>query len=194
MKIQHFMVMTVTIFCAACAGPRMEIDLLSSDFENYQVVLEPDVELKLLKVITPAQGWEKDGKNAGWVGFARGKNGTITFTLNALPVKPVCTADAANSAEWVISKVELSKNGNPQSQKGSNFGTNQKGWIEDAFPQMNPDNGVIKGGGTGTIAVVVQDLNNHRGGQTGYYQVTAKRCSDGLELVTDPGFGNGGRR
>ena len=193
-KIQPLFVMTIALLCAACTSPPEQLNLLSQDFENYQVILIPSLAEKRLDVYSEAQGWEKDGKNKGWVGFAPGKSGTITFTLNALPLKPVCTADEATTAEWVISKVELTKNGNPQTQKGHNFGSEQRGWIERAFPQMDPETGKIEGGGIGTIAVVVQDLNNDRGKQTGYYQVTARRCSDDLELVTDPGFSNGGRR
>jgi hypothetical protein len=195
MKMQHILVMIIALLCAACASPPREINILSSNFENYTVILRPNPKAQspVLEIVSPAQGFESDGKKNGWVGFSRGKNGTILFTLDALPSKPLCTDDPANSAEWVISKVELTKNGNPQTEKGNIFGTPETGWIESAFPQMNSSNGVIEDPAIGSIAVVVQNLNNNNGAMTAYYQITARRCSDGYELKTDPGLRNGGR-
>ena len=192
-KIQRLFVMTIAVLCAACAAPIMEPDTFNCACENYGVVLKPNLATNTLDVETWPQGWEKAGKQKGWVGFSPGKSGTITFNLNADPEKPVCTNDPNTSAKWVISKIELSNNGHPQSQKGNNFGTSQTGWIANAFPQMNSANGEIIDSGIGSIAVVVKDLNNHNGNQTAYYQITAKRCSDGHPLMTDPGIGNGGR-
>jgi len=193
MKIQHLLVMSILLLCAACARLPTEINILSSNFENYPVILRPNLATQKLDIVSPPQGDQKQGKKNGWVGFARGKNGTILFTLDALPSKPVCTADVTTSAEWVISKIELTQNGNPQEEKGNNFGTSQSGWIVGAFPQMNPGNGKIEDASIDSIAIAVWDLNNNNGAMTAYYQITARRCSDGYELKTDPAIRNGGR-
>lgn len=192
MKIRHLLVMIIALLCTACAISPRET---TSDIENHTVVLVPNLaaEPPVLEIVSPAQGCDSNGKKKGWVCFKRGNSGTILFILDALPSKPVCTDDVNTSAVWVISKVELTKNGNPQTEKGNNFGTPQEGWIKDAFPQMNPANGEIDDPNIGKIAVTVQNLNNNNGVRDAYYQVTAKRCSDGLELMTDPGIRNGGR-
>jgi len=187
--------MIVVVTCTACAPyTTKSINLLSSDFESYTVILEPDLVDDVLDIKTGAQGFDSAGKEKGWVGFAVGKNGIITFTLNALPTRSVCTDVADTTAEWVISKIELTKTGNPVTQKGNNFDTSQTGWIDNEFPQMDSTNGRINDKGIGTISVNVQNLNNNRGRQNAYYRITAKRCADGKELVADPGIGNGGRR
>jgi hypothetical protein len=183
--------MIVVVACTACATTT--INLLSTDFESYTVILTPNLGTNVLDIVTGPQGSDSVGKQNGWVGFALDKNGTITFTMNALPSKSVCTGVADTTAEWVISKIELTKTGIPATQKGINFGTAQNGWIETAFPQMDESNGNVDAVGIGTISVVVQNLNNNIGMQNSYYRITAERCSNGDELMADPGVGNGGR-
>jgi hypothetical protein len=156
----------------------------------------PNLATNTLDIITPAQGWESAGKNNGWVGFYPDTHGAITFAMNELPARNTCTDDPETSAAWVITKFYLTKNGKPQTQKGNNFGTNQTGWIENAFRQMNPANGEVLNvtKDDGKTSFVLEDLNNDRSARTAYYQISATRCSDGFTLVTDPGIGNGGRR
>lgn len=180
---------------SGCA-PATSLNLLSTDFESYTVVVVPNVAENRLDIITPPQGLDATGKNNGWVGFGRGKYGTILFTLNELPSRPACNADPALSAEWVLTLVQLTKNGNPVTQKGNNFGTSQQGWIEDAFPQMDSQDGVAFAAtkDSGRTRFTLENLNNNNGRRDAYYQLKATRCSDNLELTTDPGVGNGGRR
>lgn len=196
MKFLISCVLFLAILLSGCRTAPADLDMSTTDFESYTVVLVPNLQTNQLDVISDAQGSDKDDKQKGWVGFARGKYGSINFALNELPAKSACTNNPATSADFVITKLELTKNGDPQIQKGKDFGTNQNGWIEKAFPQMNSANGVVIDveKSKGSTSFVLENKNNDRSQRTAYYQITATRCSDDLSLVTDPGIGNGGRR
>lgn len=195
MKYLIACLLLASTWLVGCAPMPNGTETNGPEFQPYTVVLEPNLTTNTLDVITPAQGWESAGKQNGWVGFYPETYGAILFTMNELPIKNACTSDSTTTAQWVITKFELTKNGNPQTQKGNNYGTNQTGWIANAFPQMNPANGealnVSKA--EGRISFLLEDLNNDTSQRTAYYQITATRCSDGYSLKTDPGLGNGGR-
>ena len=162
---------------------------LDNDFESYSVVLEE--RSGELEILTKAQGWSKFGKKPGYVGFKQGKFGKIVLALNENQ------QNCATGANWVLTKIELSKLGNPKTEKGRSFGTDQKGWLTQAFPQAD-EKGVLLDASknSGTTSFAVTNLNNNNGKQWAYYQVTATRCSDEMPqtVVTDPGWQNGGRK
>lgn len=188
-----FLITLVAVSCTLLSGCA-PMGRAGQTFVPYGVILQPNIAANKLDIVSPAQGWESAGKQNGWVGFYPGTHGAITFTLNELPSKGACTDNPDTSATWVITKIYLTKNGNPQTQKGNNFGTSQTGWIENAFGQMDPTNGEVLNvakSNAGT-SFVLEDLNNDNSQRTAYYQITAARCSDGFELTTDPGIGNGG--
>ena len=164
------------------------INVLNSSFEGYVVSMEEDSGALVIR--TGPQGWEANvpGKMPGYVGFAPNSNGIIVLALTE--DFPTCE----DGADWVLTKIELSKNGNPVTQKGHNFGANQKGWLTTAFPQADEKGVVLDvGKDNGTTSFVVGNQNNNRGRQWAYYRVTATNCSDGSEIMTDPGWQNGGR-
>lgn len=183
-------------FLLGCTATSAQVDETDPDFESYSVELQANLAENRLDILTPAAGWGKAGKKNGWVGFARGKFGTVTFSMKEESAHTTCTIDPDTSADWVLTKIELTKNGHPPTQKGHDFGTRQKGWIERAFPQMDPSDGSVLDvdKSKASISFVLDDLNNDRNPRYPYYQITATRCSDGLSLMTDPGLGNGGRK
>ncbi len=184
----------LVLLLLGCTTTSAQVGVLSADPERFTVVLNPNLDENRLDILSPPQGWDKVDKKNGWVGFDLNESGTVTFIMNELPSKSVCTDDPETSAGWVITKFELTKNGKKETQKGHNFGTQQKGWIERAFPQMNPDDGSVLNAdkSKASISFVLDNLNNDDKQRTSYYQVTATRCSDGLSLMTDPGIGNRG--
>lgn len=163
------------------------INVLNNNFVSYVVQMEEDS--GTLKILSEPQGWEADvpGKKPGYVGFAPKSYGIIVLSLTE--IFPTC----ATGADWVITKIELSKNGNPTTQKGNNFGSNQQGWLTRAFPQAD-DKGVVVdvSKNEGRTSFTVGNKNNNNGRQWAYYQVTATKCSDGSKIMTDPGWQNGG--
>lgn len=173
----------LALVVSGCSG----INILDKDYESYSVVMEESS--GTLVILSNPQGWEADGKNKGYVGFEPGKIGHIVLSL--AEANQTCEA----GANWVITKIELSKNGNPSTQKGLNFGGNQKGWLKKAFPQAD-ENGVLFDvkKGNGEASKIVENRNNNNGRQWAYYQVTATNCSNGQVVMTDPGVQNGGRR
>lgn len=169
---------------------------------QYGVVLNPTG--SDLKVKSKPKGWNKNGKKDGYVGFAEGESGLVTFGIKGEDVDDKCPFNTEGEAKWVITKIELSATGNPETEKGDNFGGDQSEypWLKEAFPGVDLSNGrvfppegfpeVDKYGGRSTVAIF--SANQQEGETFAYYQVTATRCSTGASLKTDPGIGNGGRR
>lgn len=188
--------LALTLMTAGCVS----INILDTDYQGFTVVLEPDEPTPgtwVLEVLSEPQGWEaglgEPVKKRGYVGFEPRKFGSVTLVLNQLPFKTKCTGNAATSADWVITQIALSKNGNKNTQKGNNFGSNQGGWLSSAFPQADDDGIVLDvPRSEGVVSFTVGNRNNNNGRQWAYYQVTATRCSDGVTAVTDPGWQNGG--
>ncbi|HET6564590.1 MAG TPA: hypothetical protein VFG52_04185 [Xanthomonadales bacterium] len=172
----------------------MNNQAMSGDFEEYTVNLV--VDSGKLEIDSPPQGDDTENKKNGWVGFARGKYGTITFALPGYREKPNCTDDPETSAEWVITEVVLSKFGNKNDQKGRNFGEKQTGWITHSFPTLSEDGYLVNEGiSTARASAVLIDVNNNSGREMAFYQIEVRRCDGtGTPLRSDPGVGNGGRR
>ena len=197
---KNFKQLTVALLMASLAliSGCASLNVLNDQFESYVVLMEEDS--GTLEILSEPQGWLSDPtdcddpdnpnypcKKNGYVGFAPKKDGIIVLALKE------SFSTCATGADWVITKIELSKNGNPNTQKGHNFGSNQRGWLTTAFPQAD-DKGVVHdvSKDNGTASFVVGNQNNNRGRQWAYYQVTATKCSDGSEVMTDPGWQNGG--
>jgi len=178
-----------------CAG----IDMLDPNFHKFQVVITENG--GVLEIISDAQGWEAgDGnpvKKKGYVGFRPKSFGAVELKFDLKPSDPDrCTGDPSTSAEWVITRIALSKSGDKTTQKGSHFDTNQSGWLTKAFPQTDKTakNGYVLNVNKdeGVTSFVVLNRNNNSGSQWAYYEVTATRCSDGATATTDPAWKNGG--
>lgn len=183
-QLSIVLLMASLVLISGCTS----INVLNNQFESYVVLMEESS--GTLDILSGPQGWESSAadKEPGYVGFAPDRYGIIVLSLNE------SFSSCATGADWVITKIELSKNGNPGTQKGINFGSNQKGWLTTAFPQANDDGIVLDvSKDTGTTSFVVGNQNNNRGRQWAYYQVTATKCADGSEIMTDPGWQNGGR-
>ena len=201
-KPGRYLLAPVALAVASLMAGCPSINLLDTDYQSYTVVLaptEPTPGNWVLDVLSEPQGWEAGSgdpvKKRGYVGFAPHKFGSITLALNQAPLNSKCDSDPAKSADWVITGIELSKNGNRDTQKGMNFGTNQSGWLTSAFPQADDDGIVLNvPKSEGVVSFTVGNRNNNNGRQWAYYKVTASRCSDGQTAVTDPGWQNGGNR
>lgn len=187
----------VVLMLAACSpGPiRVQNNEASSrSFEEYTVDLE--VINNKLEVTSDPQGTEADGKQKGWVGFAKGNHGIIRFVLKGEAGKTGCTDDVETSAVWVITRVALSKFGDKDTQKGVRFGREQDGWIAHAFPTISPDGYLVNEPiNKAQTSAVLLNVNNNNGPQTAYYEIEVRRCDGvGGPLRTDPGIGNRGGR
>jgi hypothetical protein len=153
-----------------------------------------------LEVVSGPQGIDKGGKKDGWVGFGEDDLGTITFDLKGEgggSTKNQCH-DSGPSANWVITKIRLSDNGDAATQKGLNFDNPQAEWLVHAFPGVEEDTGVIYDvdKSEGTTSVAIFNMNDHPaslGPKIAYYEVTASKCSSDKTATTDPGVGNRGK-
>lgn len=184
----------IAIIMVGCCGTP------DSPYRNYTVTLKPSD--KALEITSDPQGWEAnktwradDGKQTlknkkGYVGFERNTYGSILLALEQFPSGSTCTDDPGT---WVITRIALSKNGNRNTQKGNNFGSNQSGWLTNAFPQAD-ENGIVLDvdKSAGVASFLMHNSNNDEGKQWAYYEVTATRCSDGATATTDPAIQNGG--
>ncbi|MDZ4731540.1 MAG: hypothetical protein SH820_16545 [Xanthomonadales bacterium] len=202
MKLQSMVLIVVGCSVAACA-PQQMMQTNTMKLNNYWVTLDPKPspppgELKIMK---GPQGWEKDGKKDGYVGFAQGDSGAIVFALKKETSDNTCAnAGLDGDAKWVITKVQLStasdSSQTPSSEKGD-FSKAPDAWLKEAFPDVNISTGQIfppVGGGVGSTTVIINNANNQEGYKFIYYQITASPCMGGQPVMTDPGFGNGGRK
>ncbi len=188
--------------CSA-QGPNPPMTVFSRDVAaiQYGVVLQPTA--NKLMVRTAPKGWERNGKKDGYVGFAKGESGLLTFGLKGEDVGSYCPFNTDGTADWVITKIELSATGDPVTEKGTNFGRDQSAypWLKEAFPGVDLSNGRVfpaigknpedKNEGRGSVTIF--SANEQAGDTFTYYQVTATRCSSGATVETDPGIRNGGR-
>ena len=164
---------------------------------QYGVVLQPTG--NKLTVDTEPKGWEKNGKINGYVGFAPGESGLLTFGLKSEGVDSVCIdGTPPKGAKWVITKIELSATGDPEKEEGTNFGNDQSAypWLKEAFPGVVLSNGHLffaKDKYEGRGVVTIFSANEQQEDTLAYYRVTATNCRDGDTAVTDPSIRNGGR-
>jgi hypothetical protein len=146
-------------------------------------------------VTSPPQGDDTSGRQNGWVGFARGKHGLIRFAMAEYPEKNSCTDDPETSAEWVLTEVVLSKDGDKKNQKGKDFGERLHGWIVSAFPTLSVNGYLVNEPvDTARTFATLVNINNNAGQQMAFYQIEVQRCDGtGKPVRTDPGIGNRGK-
>ena len=169
-------------------------DPRANSYEAFTVEME--AEDGKIVILSKAQGSDNNNKQKGWVGFAKGTHGIITFNLIDANNKTSCDSDPANSAEWVITQVALSKKGDPATEKGERFDSRQNGWIQNAFPGIDK-NGILfdESIETARTSAVLVNANNNSGYQAAYYRIQAERCDGtGSPIETDPSIGNRGRK
>lgn len=185
------------LFLVACQAPPMEQEAgIRNNPVNYTVDMVVADNGMAIALNTPDRSCTSDGvgKN-GCVQFGKGTMGTIEFRLDNGQLGTTC--QAVPSAEWVITKVQLSSSGNPATEKGV-FGGKQPQWIVSAFPPINGKNGTLYDQpdiSKATQSVTIINLNNHEGSvKTAYYEVTASSCADRSKtILIDPAIRNKGK-
>lgn len=196
MKTTSVLILGIVLIITGCASPRSGEDgPVYNSYEEYFVMLKVDG--GKLVIASPAQGDESRGKANGWVGFAKGTHGRIVFAFEDYQTRMKCTDNKADSAEWVLTTIALSKTGNASTQKGRGFGTSQTGWVQNAFPGINKNGYLVKDVDlrNARSAEALLNNNSNNGKQVAYYEIEARRCDGtGEPLKVDPGIGNGGRR
>ena len=202
MKIKLLMVVLLIAGLSACGQKKMTVMTIDpKSFKNYGVSLEPKPGQNSVKIKSKAQGWKKGGKKNGYVGYDQGEAGLTSFAVKKEDLGDFCEKeDGSGTAEWVITRLRVSATGNPATEKGTNFGNSQTAypWLALAFPNVVLSNGELfnRSKDQGVTFLPVYNANGHPaadGVRFIYYQLTLTRCSDGLELTTDPGWGNEGR-
>jgi hypothetical protein len=163
------------------------------DFKNFVVWLDPKPAQNTVKVKTPPQGWKKKNRKDGYIGYDKGQSGITFFGVKQKNLGGSCETD---TADWVITRLRLSANGNETTEKGSGFGTSQPAWLQEAFPNVNLSDGILfeTDKAHGVTFLPVYNANAQKGPRFIYYEVTLTNCADGSSLTTDPGWGNGGHK
>jgi hypothetical protein len=193
MKIKLFMVVLLMVGLSACAHNPLMVNTTNVKlFKNFGVSLDPKPNQNTVKVTSKSQGWNKNNKKNGYVGFAKGETGWTFFGVKKEDLGDSCSGDAT----WVITQLLLSGEGDTGTEKGDDFGDPQPQWLQEAFPNIDlADGSLFKTNhkNEGVTFLPVFNANYQVGYKFIYYQLTLTRCSDGLPLTTDPGWGNGGR-
>lgn len=161
--------------------------------KNFGVSMEVKQGQGTVKLLSKAQGWKKSGKKDGYVGYAQGESGFTLFTIKKEDLAATC----ADGAEWVITQMALTTQGDANKQKGVEitFGKKQPAWLFDAFPDVDLNTGFLLDVGIqdGRTFLIVNNANNQVGEKMIYYKVTLSPCDGGKAYSTDPAWGNGGR-
>ena len=202
MNIKHWsavLLVPVTLaFLAACQMPPPKDDDGGQEtLVNVKIDLAAAMDASEITVTSPDQGCSTDGKGKkGCVQFARNEVGTIELRLN--PEYPGRTCLTNPPSNWVITKVELSASGDPDTEKGNFDKRPPPGWMVNAFPGIDIKDGTLyfqPDTTKATQSVSIVNLNNHRDGsvKTAYYQVTASSCgADPKTIQIDPAIQNKG--
>jgi hypothetical protein len=207
MNIKHWravLLAPVTVaFLAACQMPPPKDGDGSGEGSqetliNIKIDLAAARDASEITVTSPDQGCSTDGKGKkGCVQFAKNEVGTIEFRLN--PEFPGRTCLTNPPSDWVITKVELSANGDADTEKGNFDGRPPPGWMVSAFPGISRKDGTLyfqPDTSKASQSVIIVDLNNHRDGsvKTAYYQVTASSCTANPKtILIDPAIRNKGK-
>ncbi len=196
--MKTFITLTIILFLVGvgCVPGKRTNDFMAADNKLFTVLMQPKPAKGELQIKSIPQGYGKGGKKNGYVGFGEGEFGTITFALKGEETGDQCAPDG--SAEWVITKIAFSDDGDPATEKGNNFGKEQDDWLVNAFPGVAKSDGVLydEKAADGSSSVPVIDLNDHpkaEGVKIAYYQVIATECENGMTVETDPGITNRGK-
>jgi hypothetical protein len=195
MKIKLFMVILLMVGLSACEKePKTDINMVLNTVKNYGVTLEAKPDEGIVYIPSNPQGWESENKKNGYVGFGAGQSGWTVFVVDDEDTADSCS----KTAKWVITQLRLSAKGDVDTEKGNAFGEKPPGWVKRVFRNVD-DHGVLfptnsRAQGVTFLSVYNANRNKRsRGKKFIYYEVTLTRCSDGLTLTTDPGWGNEGR-
>lgn len=202
MNIKHWSVVLlvpVTLgFLAACQmPPPRDDDGGEETLVNVNIDLAAAKDASEITVTSPDQGCSTDGKGKkGCVLFDKNEVGTIEFRLN--PESPGRTCLTNPPSDWVITKVELSASGDPDTEKGIFDKRPPPGWMVNAFPGISKKDGTLyfqPDTMKAAQSLSIVDLNNHRDGsvKTAYYQVTVSSCgAEPKTIQIDPAIQNKG--
>jgi hypothetical protein len=165
--------------------------------KNFGVSMEAKPSQDTVKLLSKAQGWKKSGKKNGYVGYAQGESGYTLFTIKKEDLGATC----ANGADWVITRMALTTQGDENSEKGvaSTFGKVQPAWLKEAFPDVDLKTGYLLDVAKqdAQTFLIVENANQQEGEKMVYYEVTLSPCNDQggkLDPVkSDPAWRNGGR-
>jgi len=195
MKIKLFMVVLLMAGLSGCGKESTtDINTVINTAENYGVTLEAKPDEGIVYIPSKPQGWDSETRKNGYVGYGAGQTGWTFFAVDVEVMGDSCSGEA----KWVITQLRLSAKGDVDTEKGNAFGQRPPGWVKKAFPNVN-NHGVLfptNSGEEGVTFLSVYNANRHKrskGKKFIYYEVTLTRCSDGLSLTTDPGWGNEGR-
>jgi hypothetical protein len=201
MKIKFTALLLIALILSGCKTmTEMEGSILTTSVAKTQYGVVLKANSSGLKIESKAKGWKKDGKKNGYVGFDEGESGLITFAIKNEDIDDRCKPPAGGGlADWVITLVELSATGDVSTEKGTNFGGDQKEypWLKEAFPDVTLEDGVIFKAKTlaeGRTSLTLFSANQQIGETFTFYRITATRCSTGETVRTDPGVGNGGKK
>lgn len=190
--MKKIVVVLLSMVLAGC------VSNIAKDFgKPFEVRFEAKPSQGEVKVLTKAQGYKARGRRYGYVGYAPGESGLTFFAVKNKRKALTCEG----GADWVITHVQLTTEGDPDEQKGTGFGSEPPDWLPLAFPEVDPDNGDLFGpvdASDGTAYLPVNNANAQEGFQMIYYQVTLSPCDDAggtlSPISTDPAWGNGGKR
>ena len=197
MKTRILVLSVVTLALAACAVQPTESHTRSGNLKNVFVEFTAAQGADELIVHTPNQGCTHTNPRNGCVAFGKGELGTLTFQFRGNQKYRDCHTTPV--AEWVITKVELSAQEDPDTDKDQGvFDAPQPPWLVAAFPGVDDHGLLYKNGITAaTKTVTFINLNNNDSTQVEkviYYQVTASRCDGtGLPIDIDPSVRNTGK-
>ena len=199
-----FVFLSVAVLASCVSKPVGDVATFESE-AVYPVTLQPQNRGGNweVKVTSKAQGWLKEQwsnseKGKGYVGFRVDEAGWVFFHVKNEDVTAGGGPDT-DPADWVITGLKLSLNGDTGTFKGS-FGGTQDPALKAMFPDVKLDGGVIPVTGEPRPFLALRNLNgvSAKPGDAPYYvyyQVELTSCQDSkLKIETDPVIANGGRR
>lgn len=187
----------VALVLTACQTPAPLSSGNIQSLSNYGVTLK--IAGNELKAASRPQGWNKNNKKDGYVGYGPGESGWIFFDLKKEDAGNTCaSADNGGDAEWVITGLYLSAYPETPNadEKGEKFGDPQPAWLQEAFPQVDLSDGSVfkvSDKNEGVTFLSLANANDQLGYKFIYYSVTVEECAGHGKLKLDPGIGNGGR-
>ena len=198
MKLINLGLISIVLLLTGCQTTAPLTFQNTKDLKNYGVTLK--IAGNQLKASSKAQGWNKNNKKDGYVGYGRGDSGWTFFHLKGEEAGNSCaSAGAGGDAEWVITELYLSAY--PEAvnadEKGEDFGDPQPDWVQEAFPAVDLSDGhlfTVADKKNGVTFLPVSNANGQDGYKFVYYSITVEECDGTGKLTLDPGFGNGGRK
>lgn len=185
----------VVLLLTACQTPGPLSSQNTRDLKNYGVTIK--IAGNKLKASSKPQGWKKDNKKDGYVGWEQGQSGWVSINLKNEDSGHICGAGGEKDAKWVITEMYLSAFPEVMSEdEKGDFGGRQPVWLKEAFPQVDlSDGSVFKAAdkSQGVTFLSIANANGQEGEKFIYYSVTVEKCDQNVKIKLDPGFNNGGK-